>query len=478
MKKITILAIAAFMTCFSSCSEDLLDQTPVNTITYDGSYTIKSEKDMQAALNGMYSEFASGDNLGADVIIFGELISDNAFISNRNDGRFKVTNDMSWTPSDSNTDFAQYNKLYDVVGMANMIINTKINESDAVKGMKAQAYAARGLAFYYLASFYAANPTSGANQEYGIAIHTGDYNPNAYYGRSTVAETYAQIISDLEKGISEFNEKPTDKGYLSATASRIILAKAYLTRGAAGDYQKAIQYADAALASSTSSLLKKEQIKSYFSGTTSAETKNQPETVFEINMSLTANPGINESISSYYDPNGAKNYLMFRKDFAESLLASDSRKVLFTQENAAANDSPMGYYLLKNRQEIDGLNFVGNVRVVRLTEAKFIKWEAMAKSGQQANALTELNAFTADRGGKTYSGDALTAILAEKRIEFAGEGLRFFDLKRNNLSIVKTSNIKGNVSTVAPSDKLFVLPIPSSSLNLNKLIKQYPGWGN
>ena len=125
-----------------------------------------------------------------------------------------------------------------------------------------------------------------------------------------------------------------------------------------------------------------------------------------------------------------------------------------------------------------GLNFVGNVRVVRLTEAKFIKWEAMAKSGQQANALTELNAFSADRGVKTYSGDVLTAVLAEKRIEFAGEGLRFFDLKRNNLSIVKTSNIKGNVSTVAPSDKLFVLPIPSSSLNLNKLIKQYPGWGN
>ena len=62
MKKITILTIAAFMTCFSSCSEDLLDQTPVNTITYDGSFTIKSEKDMQAALNGMYSEFSFGDN--------------------------------------------------------------------------------------------------------------------------------------------------------------------------------------------------------------------------------------------------------------------------------------------------------------------------------------------------------------------------------------------------------------------------------
>ncbi len=478
MKKITILAISAFMTCFSSCSEDLLDQIPVNTITYDGSFTIKSEKDMQAALNGMYSEFASGDNLGADVIIFGELISDNAFISNRNDGRFKITNDMSWTPSVTNTDFAQYNKLYDVVGMANLIINTDIKETDVTKGMKAQAYAARGLAFYYLASFYAANPTSGANQEYGIPVYTGAYDPNAYYGRTTVAETYAQIIADLEKGISDFNETTVDKGSLSANAARIVLSKAYLTRGQAGDYQKAIQYADAALASSTSTLITKDKIKSYFAGTTSAETKNQPETVFEINMSLIANPGVNEAISSFYDPYGAKNYVMFRKDFAESLTATDSRKELFTQENAATNDSPMGYYLLKNRQEIDGTNFVGNVRVIRLTEAKFIKWEAMAKSGQGAAALAELNAFTAERGGKTYSGDALTAILAEKRIEFVGEGLRFFDLKRNNLPFIKTSNIKGNTSTVPANDKLFVLPIPSTSLNLNKLIKQYPGWGN
>jgi starch-binding outer membrane protein, SusD/RagB family len=478
MKKITILAIAAFMTCFSSCSEDLLDQTPVNTITYDGAFTIKSEKDMQAALNGMYSEFASGDNLGADVIIFGELISDNAFISNRNDGRFKITNDMSWTPSDTNTDFAHYNKLYDVVGMANMIINSTVEETDAVKGMKAQAYAARGLAFYYLASFYGANPTSGVNQEYGIAIHTGEYNPNAYYSRSTVAETYAQIISDLEQGISDYNETTTSKGALSANAARLILAKAYLTRGESGDYQKAIQYSDAALASSTSILLKKDLIKSYFAGTTSADTKNQPETVFEINMSLIANPGVNEALSSFYDPYGSKNYLMFRKDFAESLTASDSRKQLFTQENAATNDSPMGYYLLKNRQEIDGNSYVGNIRVIRLTEAKFIKWEAMAKSGQAAAALVELNDFTAERGGVTYSGDALTAILAEKRIEFAGEGLRFFDLKRNNLPFVKTSNIKGNTSSVAANSKLFVLPIPSSSLNLNKSMKQYPGWGN
>ena len=298
MKKLTILAITAFMVSFSSCSEDLLDQTAVNSITYDGNQTIESESQMQYVLNGMYSELGSADALGADIIMFGELISDNAFISNKNDGRFKITNAMTWTASDTNTDFNQFNKLYDAVGMANIIINTEIEQTKAVKSMVAQAYAARGLAFYYLASFYAANPTSGINQEYGIPIHTGDYDPNAYYPRATVSETYAQIISDLEKGISEFNEVTDNKGYINANAARIALAKAYLTRGGSGDYEKAIQYADEALVAS-SNLLTKDQIQSYFAGTTSAEVKDQPETAFEINMSITSNPGVNRSLGSF-----------------------------------------------------------------------------------------------------------------------------------------------------------------------------------
>lgn len=477
MKKITILAIAAFMVSFSSCSEDLLDQQAVNSITYDGSQTIKTESQMQYILNGMYSELASADALGADITIFGELISDNAFISNKNDGRFKITNAMTWTASDTNSDFNQYNKLYDAVGMANIIINSDIESSDAVKSMVAQAYAARGLAFYYLASFYAANPTSGTNQEYGIAIHTGEYDPNAYYPRATVAETYAQIISDLTNGISDANEVTENKGYFNANAARIALAKAYLTRGEAGDYQKAIDLANDALVYSNN-LLKKDQLNSYFSGTTSAEVKNQPETAFEINMSVSENPGVNRSLGSFYDPNGRKGYFMFRQGLANLVQDTDVRKSLFTQENAATNDDPMGYFLLKNRQVIDGSSHTGNVRIIRLTEALFIKWEAMAKIGKGAEALQQLNEFAAERGGSTYSGDALTAILAEKRIEFAGEGLRFFDLKRNNLGFVKGTNYRGIENDVAATSKLFVFPIPSSSLNLNKLITQYPGWNN
>ncbi len=479
MKKITILALAAFMVSFSSCSEDLLEQTPVDQMIYDGSNTIKSEKDLKAALNGMYSEFAVADGLGADATIIGDLVSDNAFISQKNDGRYKITNAMTWTASTTNTDFRLYNKMYDVVSMANLIINSELPETDNVKGIKAQAYTARGLAFYYLATYYAANPTSGVNQEYGIAIHTGEYDPNAYYARKTVAETYAQIIADLENGITPYNEVTDNKGYLSATAARLMLAKAYLTRGAEGDYDKAIQFADDAInLSQNSTLISKDQLMDYFAGSTSATTKDQAETVFEINMSVVENPGVNRALGSFFDPNGKKGYLMFRDALVQSYQDGDARKALFSQENADRGDAPNGHFLLKNRQVIDGVSYTGNVRVLRLTEAKFIKWEAMAKSGKGAEALQQLNEFATERGGSTYTGDALTAILEEKRKEFVGEGQRFIDLKRNNLGFEKGTNITGYVSSVPADSKFFVFPIPSSSINLNKLITQYPGWTN
>lgn len=112
-----------------------------------------------------------------------------------------------------------------------------------------------------------------------------------------------------------------------------------------------------------------------------------------------------------------------------------------------------------------------------MTEALFIKWEAMTHLGQSAQALNELNAFAVERGGSTYTGDVLTAILTEKRKEFVGEGTRFFDLKRNNLGIVKNTNCFGNCDTPADNRRM-VLPIPQSSMNLNPKMVQNPGWNN
>ncbi|WP_313374846.1 RagB/SusD family nutrient uptake outer membrane protein [Chishuiella sp.] len=491
MKKIKILILSAFLLTTYSCSEDDLNQFPdYGQGIQDGINPIKDAVTMQKVLIGMYQQMSTENSFASTVINVGNVASDEFFVSSNNSGYFLTSSNLSWTPSSS--DFtAEYDELYDVVSQANLVLNSSIEETSVVKGYKGQAYTARGMAFLYLAMGWAENPTSGKNQEYGIALPTGEFNAYAKFPRSTVEATYAQIISDLEKGIELSDENPTSKAYLSATAARLLLAKAYLWKG---DYTNAIKYANETLNNKPSSfsLLQKSEIEEYFYGETEASFENQPETVWEVGLTNLNNPGPNYTMGvlyDYLDPMNTtttetglntRRSILARANVVSGYSDNDERKKLFVADTRSY-DSPAGYFINKYRKTIKEGNsyvqYIGNVKVLRLSEALFIKWEAMAKSGQGSTALSELNDFATERGGTTYSGDALTSVLAEKQKEFAGEGHRFYDLKRNNLSINRLTNCNSNCS-VSSGDKLFVFPIPSYSLNNNTTITQYPGWGN
>lgn len=481
MKKIKYILLIAFAISFTSCGEEYLDEKPGTGLEVPpGENPIKDEATMKNLLVGMYNTFKSSDAFGSTILNAGNLISDEIFVGAVNSGYYRTTNLMTWTPSSS--DFTQYNMLYDAIGLSNFILNSSIEETSNVKNYKSQAYTARALALFYLVNFYSANPTSGLNQELGVPVYTGEFDQFGVYPRKTVNEVYNQIISDLTAATAN-SFTGADKGYFSTTAAELILAKVYLTRGQSGDYNKAIEYADKALASGGSSnLLTKDKLVSYFYASDKTLNDNQAETVWELNMSEKSNVGVNTSMGVLYDPASSRRSEYVRAGIYDKYDDTDVRKSLLTL-TTAAGDSPKGYTVKKYKWTIadQGVNKpnVANIRIFRLTDALFVKWEAMAKLGQGATVLTALNEFAAERGATTtYTGDALTAVLTEKQKEFVGEGQRYFDLKRNNLAITKGTNCSGANCTVAATDKLFVLPIPTSSTNINTLIVQYPGWNN
>ena len=101
-----------------------------------------------------------------------------------------------------------------------------------------------------------------------------------------------------------------------------------------------------------------------------------------------------------------------------------TRKYLPTQENES------------NRNGSDPLNYDNNYRSIRYSDVLLMAAEAAAQSGG-ANAISYLNqvrnrAFGNNSHDYPYNGesDLLTAIADERRLEFAGEGHRFFDLVR------------------------------------------------
>ncbi|MPS74390.1 MAG: RagB/SusD family nutrient uptake outer membrane protein [Chryseobacterium sp.] len=472
----------------ASCSENRLIENPVDQFPLED--PLRSESDMRYLLNGVYDQYSTAAGFGTDILVFGDLISDNVFITSQNtDVAYRTTGFLNWSADIS--DFGMLDELYDGIVLANAVINDKsLPETPTVLNYKGEARIARALGYYYAVSFYSPNPTSGVNQEYGVPLNLGKYDPNAKLPRASVSEVYDLIISDLTTALSTMtNETPTDnngapnKGFLSPTAARLLLSRIYLTRGATGDYQKALEYSNQIISSAGTNsfgFVSKSDYVNYFTSSDISVSENRPETIWEINMTSTPseNTGVNNSISSFYASNGTKRRFLFRKSFYDSFLSTDVRKGLLTTTPALneGTNVPPGVWTRKYIRTTSEGNFTQNVKVFRMSEAYLNKIEALNKLGNTTQALIELNAFATSRGGSTYTSASIENILTERRKEFFAEGQRFFDLKRNNLGFSNTTNCYSIVCSVPGNDKLFVIPMPLREMNLNNNMKQYPGW--
>ncbi|MBV2165572.1 MAG: RagB/SusD family nutrient uptake outer membrane protein [Kaistella sp.] len=483
MKFTKIFIAAAFTSLFllPACSEERLIESPVDQFPIEDA--IKSENDMRSILNGVYDQYSTSTAFGADILAFGDLISDNVFITALpSDVAYRNTGFLNWSADIS--DFGMLDDLYDGIVLANTVVNnTSLPNTPTVLNLKGEARIARAVGYFYAVAFYSPNPTSNMNQEYGVPLNLGNYDPNQQLPRATVDAVYEQIISDLTTALSIMNEEnPSNKGFLSPTAARLLLSRVYLTRGKSGDYQKAIDYADQVINSTASNsnfnFVSKENYVKYFTATDVNLSENQAETVWEINMNATSgeNPGINSSLSSFYEFNGSKKRFLFTQNFYSTFAASDVRRSLFTSTAVPTQDDPRGIWTRKYFRITSEGPFAQNVKIFRMSEVKLNKIEALFKIGNTALALTELNDFAASRGAVPYAAATLENILKERRKEFFAEGHRFFDLKRNNLGFAKLTNCYSIVCEVAPNDKLFVIPMPLRERNINLNITQYPGW--
>lgn len=471
-----ILLTAIFSSAlFIACEDDRLDIDPTDTISVDEAD--KSEAGLLGVKTGMYSQLSRYEGLGRDIIVLGDLISDNAFQNSSNTGRFIYINNLSYTQGSN--DITPIDRLYDAVVQANAVINTTLPETPNVKQMKAEAYVGRALAFFYAVNIYSASVASGLNPEYGMPIPTEKYDPKKTYPRVSVSDTYAQIEKDLLTSLSLFQHEGTSKTYFGPTAAKLLLSRVYLYQQ---KWQKAYNYALEVETASPSpfSFVDKNNYKNYFDVIVSSTAGSLGgETVFEIGYSNTNTVQINH-VAGMLSKNGSYPDVEFRQSLYDSYNATDVRKTMFDYDsNNRGKNTQKGYYTTKYAKAVDkSVNYAMNIKILRMSEAKLNKIEALYHLGNETQALAELNAFAATRGSYTYTSTGpqlLNDILKERRLEFVGEGQRYFDLKRNMLPINKDANCVLNCS-VAPTSHLFVLPIPQREMDYNPKMKQYPGY--
>ena len=123
------------------------------------------------------------------------------------------------------------------------------------------------------------------------------------------------------------------------------------------------------------------------------------------------------------------------------------------------------YCNLVNRAYIDGWNYSGNsilgVSLIRIPEMYYIMAESLLES-DPAEATKYFDAVITTRGLDSFTEAGLTVtadnLYTERRKEFYGEGLHWFDMKRLGKDIQATSSILLDGSDV----NTYMLPLPTS----------------
>ena len=386
-----------------------------------------------------------------------------------------------------------WNNYYTWIMMANNVISL-IDETDiATLGAKERSYL--GFAYAYRAMFYLdlvrlyefkENTVTRADDLLGLGVPIvlpetteaqAKNNP-----RATVDEIYDSVIfPDLEKaGKLLENFTAPDKYTISLALVYGLKARAYLERGTdkndAAAYRSAAEYARKAITASGRTPLTQEEWEDPANGFNNAESNNAwiwglalpSESVanlmcFTVHMSCEndwapyhAGRAINRNLynsiylrdfrrHSWLDTDrGSYSYKSCRPDgkeyFAEKL--ADYVNIKFRPAQGAYKDFKVGG--------------AADHCCMRVEEMYFIEAEATAQAGDVQGGIRLLNEFMTKyrmMDGAVYDCSAqstlksfVNELMLQKRIEFWGEGIVMFDMKRLDMS-----SKRGYVGTNAPA---------------------------
>lgn len=446
MKKllyIFILSILAF-----SC--DVFDVAPQAAVDEDTAIT--NAGGLKAAVNGLYDRLQTGYYNGR-LYIAGDISADLA----QSVGTWDFYREMDTyrVSPDNNENRDLFTAIYQVVNQANNIIAGAPNVTDITEPQRntalGEAYFARGLSFFDAAMFWGGIP--GVYGTLGISLPLEPSREAVALPRASLQETWAQIEADFQKALTLLPEANAAGSGVPAritkAAARAMLARMYLYLK---NYAQASDFATLVINDT------KFQLVSDFS--TIFNSKLTAESILEFQFDNTDQ----NAIRTWYIPTsaGGRGDLAAHDEFYNSIPAADDRKKLYAFDTNSKFYYPTKYAKAGN---------IDNIHAIRIAEMYLIRAEAdfLAAKG---DPLADLNKIRTR--AKLPALTAITSIddiLNERKVEFAFEGQRWYDLLRTGkaltaLATVPRTNAPGAPATLADA-KRQVFPIPSAELNAN-----------
>lgn len=427
MKKRVLISLIALV--LIAC-EDILDVTPKRSL--EAEQAIQTEQGLQNAINGCYDVFQSLYYGRYALLLFTELASDNA----RNTGTIIEYGQINNINVLENNLFITnlWRTFYNGINRANTAMYHM--ERLGLEEERERAYGAelrfiRAWHYYHLALIFKDVPLRTEP-----TLDLSDINKPA--------TSQQDILSFVKEELNEVKDHISHTRSTRATtfAAKALLARVYLFTG---DYEGAIQLATDVIENSGRTLAP--DYASLFMPETSQES------IFEIAFSAQDENRLAQyffpsSLAGRYEASPTENLI-------EAYEEHDERKEV-TLELSDANP-----YCIKYSDIATGTD---NVYLFRLAEMYLIRAEAMAmEEGDMDAILGDINALrqraSLDDVSANSHEDLLLIIEDERRLEFAFEGHRWFDLVRTNRATEVIENVSG------PDQYYFPIPLSETSTN-------------
>lgn len=451
--KYSALVITAWM-LFSSCKKDWFDIKSEDKLAVPNTL-----KDFQALLD---------DPNMNNCVLMGEIGSDGHFLTDLNYNRLPQNDKNAYTWSKdqpyslvvdwiSSSGTGSYARIYN----CNYVLDglKKIKEHNLmINNIKGQALFQRSRTFYELSQVFAPPHIPGqTDNELGIPLRL-EADINIGSRRSTLKETYDQIINDLLLAKDLLPDMPEFKTRGSKVSVYSLLARTYLS---VEDYENAGRYAELSL-----------QIYSTLIDYNTLDI-NSTQPISQFNQECIFHsiipPGRRSPIT--------QSLMLIDEALFNTYDTKDRRRRIFFQHNLNTNAVVYKGSYSGSESPFGGL---------ATDELYLIRAECKARAGKVTEAMNDLNTLLVKRYEPGFvsriavdKDDALRQILEERKKELLLRGLRWSDLRRLNrdtrFKVTLMRTINGKTFTLEPNSFKYTFPIPDDIIQMSG-ISQNKGW--
>jgi hypothetical protein len=487
MKKFIFLFTIALALSLNSC-KDFLDVEPQSqgiavSNTSSDSIFYKSGSEAEAALAGVYADFKN-EYYQLDYFVNGDAQSDDAYAGGDNPANFQI-DEYKLDATNSNVS-RDWGYLYSTIGKANTVINNvrSVNDpaltADRKEQIIGEASFIRAYMYFQLVQQWGDVPLQLTEVKTISAANLANIYPIIFPARTPAADVYKQIISDLQTALAKVKPTAINKGYATTGAVNAVLAQVYATQEP-HDWTKVKKYCDDVIAGGYTMLPDYDQLWD-------ENHENSAESIFEINYNGGATDG-NWGTKIFRGLDWKKFNLPSNNLVKAFTTENDTKRanasIVYVDVTGKWSDShwPQNHYPFINKYHNFNEGSSQNYIFIRLPEVLLLKAWALNETGDLAGAAALVNQVrnrvALANTTAANQDDMRLAIEKERRLEFAFEGHRWFDLKRTGRAIAVMNAATGlndqNLGYNLTTNHL-VWPIPQAELDKNSKLIQNPGY--